>query len=962
MVMGAPTQNRVDEYVKSLITSRKLGGQVVHHHVIPKREPVWADTERKWPGSVAKLFKALAIERMYRHQKSACDLVRNGIHTVVATPTASGKTLIYNLPVFEKIAANQDSRALYIFPLKALAQDQFKTFNRMAAHCSAPQPTAAIYDGDTSAWFRKKIRNDPPNVLFTNPEMIHLAILPHHQKWSPFLRNLRVVVIDEVHTYRGILGSHMAQVFRRLDRICHHYGAKPVYVLASATVANPAQLAGELVAKKVAAVVESGAPTGEKNVLLIDPVQGPAQTAILLLKAALGRGLRTIVYARSRKFTELIAIWAKTQAGRYAAQISAYRAGFQPEERREIEARLASGDLLAVVTTSALELGIDIGDLDLCILVGYPGTMVATWQRGGRVGRRGQSSALVMIAGEDALDHYFIRHPEEFMGRPPEAAVINPHNPSILSKHLVCAAAEMHLNAGEPWLGNPKIQGLLEDLERWGVLLRSGDGRRIYARSKAPHRKVSLRGAGERYTIVSQPNERIIGEIDTQRAFRETHPGAIYLHNGRSHLVQRLEIETRRILIQAVDVAYHTRVLAHRNTDILEIEAQKEVRGTRCFRGKVRVTDQVTDFERIETRSGRKIDRTALDLPPQSFDTEGLWFVVSDEIRAALEGEHMNFMGAIHALEHAAIGIFPLLVMADRDDIGGVSTPLHPQVGTGAIFIYDGIPGGAGISKQVYHAFDKLLTLTRKTIEACQCKKGCPSCVHSPKCGSGNRPIDKAGALFVVNELIRRQGLPISIPHRLPENGAPEPLTHRDRGGHPIGRYGIFDIETQRSAEEVGGWHRAHQMGVSCVVLYDSQTKEYYEFVQDQIPVLIEHLKSLDLVIGFNIKRFDYKVLEGASGFDFWRLPTLDLLERIKDRVGFRISLGNLAKATLGKDKSADGLTALRWWQEGRFARILEYCRQDVEVTRDLYLFGKQKGYLLFEDHDGRSLRVPVDW
>jgi len=369
-------KNTVKEYIQSLNASHRLGNQVVHHTILPDRSPIWSKPDQPLPKEINHIIRSVGIRNLYKHQVDAINLIRSGRHIVVATPTASGKTLIYNLSVIENILNNPASKALYIFPLKALAQDQLRTFEMLTAHAETIQPSAAIYDGDTSAWHRKKIRQTPPNILLTNPEMIHLSMLPHHQKWSQFYSKLDIVVVDEVHTYRGIMGSHMAQVFRRFHRICAYYGTAPTFIFCSATISNPDQLTEQLTGLQVDAIMESGAPAGKKHVVFINPVQGTAQTSILLLKAALYRGLRTIVYTQSRKLTELIAIWAKGESGPFADRISAYRAGFLPEERREIEARLAKGDLLAVISTSALELGIDIGDLDLCILVGYPGTVV----------------------------------------------------------------------------------------------------------------------------------------------------------------------------------------------------------------------------------------------------------------------------------------------------------------------------------------------------------------------------------------------------------------------------------------------------------------------------------------------------------------------------------------------------------------------------------------------------------
>ncbi len=442
-------QSKIGDFLDSLTVSQSLGSQVVFQTVLPATPPDWAEPEKPWPEPIRSLLKATGFENLYRHQARAIDFVRNNRHVIVATPTASGKTLVYDLPVLEHFLTDPDFTALYIFPLKALAQDQLQTFEAFAAHLEPSRPTAAIYDGDTSAYRRKCIREAPPNVVLTNPDMVHLSFLAHHRKWAPFLARLHMVVVDEVHTYRGIMGSHVAQIFRRFERICRHYGASPTFVFSSATVANPAQLTRQLTGLEVITIDKSSAPRGRRHLVFLNPMLGPARAAIVLLKAALEKGLRTIVYTQSRKLTELIALWARNESGAFAERISAYRAGLLPEERRDIEARLANGDLLAVITTSALELGIDIGDLDLCLLVGYPGSVISTWQRGGRVGRSGQDSALILIAGEDALDQYFMRNPRDFIDREPESAVVNPFNIQIMTQHLVCAAAELTLKTDE---------------------------------------------------------------------------------------------------------------------------------------------------------------------------------------------------------------------------------------------------------------------------------------------------------------------------------------------------------------------------------------------------------------------------------------------------------------------------------------------------------------------------------
>ena len=1019
----------INEYVAALKASRRLGTQVVFHGELPRSAPVYGAVRKNWPSPVDHALGESGIDRLYAHQTDAINKVRSGRHVVVATPTASGKTLIYNLPVMERILADPEARALYIFPLKALAQDQLAGFNRLGERMGKIVPSAAIYDGDTTAWHRKKIRSNPPNVLLTNPEMLHLSLLPFHETWMSLFSNLKMIVVDEVHTYRGVMGSHMAQVFRRLIRVCRHYGAAPTFVFCSATISNPADLSTQLTGLEVDAVTRNGAPQGRRHMIFIDPVDGPTQVAIQLLKAALHRGLRTIVYTQSRKMTELISMWVRDRAGEYKSRISAYRAGFLPQERRQIEQKLANGELLAVISTSALELGIDIGDLDLCLLVGYPGTVISTLQRGGRVGRSGQDSATVLIAGEDALDQYFMRHPDQLINREPEAAVINPINPNILSRHLVCAAAELPLTADEDYIGHNIHRDLIEHLEANGELLRSREGDAWYAARKRPHRHVDLRGSGDTYTIVHNHTGDTIGEIDAFRAFKETHPGAVYLHLGATYQVDTLDLATRTARVSEARGDFYTRAMAHKDTEILEIYEEKNIHDTVVCTGRVKVTEQVTGYEKMSIYGKKRLNRFLLDLPPLTFESDGLWFKIPTEISQIAASEHLHFMGGIHALEHAAIGIFPLLVLTDRNDLGGISTPFHPQLNSPAVFIYDAMAGGAGLVRQAFKKAEDLLTHTLNAIKDCPCDNGCPSCVHSPKCGSGNRPIDKAAAVFVINQMLHpkyremarpdQAGHPNAQPLSMPEASRhfklsetadlpveneilQEPdntemaaslsvsnlvrsgkksiqrmrrirrhagqgtrqATHNAWPERAAGeyRYAVLDIETQRSAQEVGGWHRADLMKVSCAVLYDSKTDTYETFLEDRMTELVDVLKTYDVVVGFNIKRFDYRVLSGYTDFDFSRLPTLDILEDVHRHLGYRLSLDHLAGATLGAKKSADGLLALKWWKEGKIEQIAAYCQKDVAITRSLFEYGRENGYLLFTNKAKQTVRLPVKW
>ena len=943
-----------------------LAVDIVGRRFFPAQAPRFADAARPWPPPVQRGLELLGVRELYEHQVRAIDMVRSGRHVVVATPTASGKSLIYNLPVLEACHADRRTRALYLFPLKALAQDQRRALDSLAAGLF-PTPTSAIYDGDTSASQRLRIRRDPPNVLFTNPDMLHLGILPSHEKWSEFFANLKFVVVDEVHTYRGVMGSHMAWVFRRLVRLCRLHGANPTFVCSSATIANPEELASNLTGLPMSAVLEGTAASPPKHMLLLNGVDGAARKAIGLLQEAMKLGLRTIVYCKSRRMTELIALWAGEAEGEERERICAYRAGFLPEERREIEARLSSGELLAVVSTSALELGIDIGGLDLCILVGYPGSIMASLQRSGRVGRGGREAATFLIGHEDALDQYFMHHPEEFFAMKAERAVINPDNPVIAARHLQCAAAEASLHRGDPLV--LENSGLVGDLVRGGELLQSRDGEEFFSKVRQPHRGVALRGTGSTVVIMDTDSGERIGMVDGFRAVLETHPGAVYLHRGVTYVIADLDLETRMAKARRAKVSYYTRVRHEKSTEIIEVSATRPVFGAMVSLGRLKVTDQVTGYDRISTRGGRNLGTVPLDMPPLVFETQGVWIAIPESVRRQVEGQMAHFMGGIHALEHAAIGMMPLLVMMDRNDLGGISIPFHPQVGSAAVFIYDGLPGGCGLAEQAHAEYETLLERTARVIRDCACENGCPACVHSPKCGSGNRPIAKGAALMVL-EGIMNAAPPVEAASR--EFAAPriemtEPPAAAVQDAAlnslpPDFRYAVLDLETRRSAQEVGGWHRADRMGVSCVVVYDSAADDFRDYGQEDVPRLVGELVEFDLVVGFNILRFDYAVLGGLSRFDFSSLPTLDILGSVHETLGYRLSLDHLARETLGAAKSASGMQALAWWKEGRVADIISYCRQDVAVTRDLFLFGVRHGHLLFRNKAEKIVRVPVNW
>lgn len=704
------------------------------------------------PGLVEALQRA-GIDSLYTHQLQAWEIAAES-NLVITSGTASGKSLAFNLPVLDGIAREPKRRALYLYPTKALAQDQA----RKLAQLRPPGLREAIYDGDTPKEERPAIRRKN-NLVLTNPDMLHVALLPHHKRWGDFLANLEWVVVDEAHTYRGVFGSHVANVLRRLRRVARAYGSEPRFLLASATIANPVELAERLVGTPFELIDDDGAPRAGREVAmwnppLLDERTGARRSALSeaadLLAELVSQGVRTICFLKSRRGIELIQRFARENLERrgkpeLAKRIAPYRGGYTPQQRREIEERLSSGELLAVVATDALELGIDVGELDAAICVTFPGTVASLRQMWGRAGRRRRGLA-VYVAGQDALDQFFCRHPEEFVERPVEAAILDHANDQIASRHLVAAAYELPLtDADEEVFG----AGWRERAER---LLAAGELRNAGGRGLLPRRndfvasRIALRSASaDSVAVIERESGEMLGMVEAERAFTTIHPGAIYLHLGRSYEVERLDIEERRAIVSSFDGDWYTRPKKETEIYIERTREQREVAGVQLNFGDVSVTEQVIAFQRVSISEQEPIDIVALELPEQSFVTQALWFVLPEALSSALPTDAL--LGSLHATEHSQIAVLPLIAMCDRWDIGGLSTNVHFQTGRSTIFIYDGHPGGVGITRRGYEEFERLLGDAARLIAECPCESGCPSCVQSPKCGNLNEPLHKAGAL-----------------------------------------------------------------------------------------------------------------------------------------------------------------------------------------------------------------------
>ncbi len=957
--------------------------QVIHHELLPEIKPSFQNAPIQVHDVVKELIKSIAIRSLYSHQAEAVKEALEGKNVALSTSTSSGKTLCYQIPAIDRLVRDPLSHVLMLFPLKALERDQLDSFLTLSSKIGL---NAAVYDGDTPESERKKIRNNPPRALITNPDMLHLGLLAFHDSWRNFFKNLSLIVLDEVHTYKGIFGSHVSQVLSRTKRICGLYGKRPQFVSCSATIGNPGKFVSTLINDDVSVVDKSGAPSPQRHFVFLNPIVSPYTVASSLFVRAVESGLKTIVFTRARKITELITLWALNEAPNLRNRISSYRAGFLPEERREIEAKLFSGKLDGVISTSALEMGIDVGGLDLCILVGYPGTIVNTWQRGGRVGRQGRPSAIVMIAGQDALDQYFVHNPSDFFVRKCEEATLDPLNIEVLKKHIPCAAAESPIDPSETWIKTKEAQTALENLLDTGVIYRSPDGS-LNSVNPRPHRDVDLRNVGGSYSIFLESGKKPIGVSSGARAFHECHEGAIYLHRTKQYVVKKLDLERHNVFVAPCSVSYYTKCISEKDTKILGAPLRcREFPGFMAREAKLRVTERVIGYEKRRTNGQDLIGVLDLQLPLLTFDTVGLWIEIPDQIKHAISKSGLHFMGGIHAMEHAAISMFPLFALCERDDIGGISCPEHEQVCRAAVFIYDGHPGGVGLSSRVFDVLEDLLQTTLKLVKSCECEIGCPSCIHSPKCGSGNKPLDKQACIKILEYLLQPELLSNSqkapVPQKKPQNKRPKPsaiemgpvvppaieqpadqmkelVMPPNKQTSP--EIVFFDLETQKLADDVGGWKHVAKMKLSIAVTY-SNISGFHAFTEETVNELVKSLKIADLVVGFNHIKFDYEVLSAYTGENLRIGRNLDILLEVQKTIGHRLSLNHLAQFTLGMKKSGSGMDAPVWFQQGRFDLLEKYCRDDVIITRDLYQFGVENGYLLYQRRDGRTVRVPVSW
>ncbi|WP_338931809.1 DEAD/DEAH box helicase [Streptomyces netropsis] len=758
-----------------LATGADRAARITHTEHLPPRPGRHAPWPEKIRPEVIGAIRAAGIDRPWAHQALTAEHALRGESVVVATGTASGKSLAYLAPVLSALLDGSEApngrgaTALYLAPTKALAADQRRAVRALAAPLGkGVRP--AVYDGDTPVEEREWVRQYA-NYALTNPDMLHRSILPAHPKWASFLRALRYVVIDECHTYRGVFGSHVAQVLRRLRRVCARYGADPVFLLASATASDPATAATRLTGLPVVEVTEDASPRGEVVFALWEPPltelhgergapvrrTATAETANLLTDLVV-QGVRTVAFVRSRRGAELVALITQERLAAVdrslPSRVAAYRGGYLPEERRAIERALHTGELLGLSATTALELGVDVAGLDAVLISGYPGTRASLWQQAGRAGRTGRGALAVLIARDDPLDTYLVHHPEALFRQPVESTVLDPDNPYVLAPHLCAAAAELPLTESDLSLFGPETPGLLSQLEGRKLLRRRGSAWHWTRRERAVDLADIRGGGGRPVQVVEEGTGRLLGTVDASAAHTAVHDGAVHLHQGRTYLVRHLDLEDSVALVEEAAPPYSTTARDTTAISILETSAEIPWGDARLCFGSVEVTNQVVSFLRRKLITGEVLGESKLDLPPRTLRTRAVWWTVTEDHldEARIHPEAVG--GALHAAEHASIGMLPLFATCDRWDIGGVSVPLHPDTALPTVFVYDGHPGGAGFAERAFHTAASWLTATREAIAACECDTGCPSCIQSPKCGNGNDPLDKRAAIRLLTRLL----------------------------------------------------------------------------------------------------------------------------------------------------------------------------------------------------------------
>ena len=748
----------IDDFIQSIKHMQGYKKQIVHVQEIPPQEAMFGELEKTLPQNIQNCLLTRDIH-LYSHQAEAINKARAGKNVAIVTPTASGKTLAFNIPVLEALTKDPQATALYLYPTKALTNDQLKVLRELEKETGI-QAYPNVYDGDTPQSQRASIRENS-KIILSNPYGLH-QYLPWHYKWRSFLGNLKFVVIDEAHVYRGVFGSNVAMLLRRLMRVCNYYHADPQIILSSATIANPEEHAKKLTGKDFEIVSNDGAPRGKKSFLFWNPPfiddanttrRSTHQETKDLLTLNITKNLQTLCFTTSRQMAELITRWTKEdlkkRSPKLVNSVTAYRAGYLPQERREIENRLKTKSLIGVVSTNALELGIDIGSLDSVIISGYPGTVISTWQQAGRAGRTNADSLVTLVAFQNPLDQYFMKHPRDFFCRPHEQAIIDLHNRYISLGHIMCAASELPLTKADKKYFPELFQESVQALEQQNLVRKTPRGY-VYSGTARPVEVVSLESISDK-TVTVTCNGNILETLTLNKAYEEAHAGAVLLHQGETYISEELDLSKLTAKVTQENVNYYTEALKTVDVAIKKTLEEKQI-GIQVGLGELITTEFYHTY--ITKSYDEVVERKPLNLPPLSFATVGMWFIIPEDIKKQIEDSGLDFDGGIHAVEHAMIAMAPIFAMCDRWDIGGMSTPLHPDTGNPTIFIYDGFEGGIGISENLYQNIKPLFEKTLGLIDNCECKDGCPSCIYSPKCGNENKPLDKKAASIILHRIL----------------------------------------------------------------------------------------------------------------------------------------------------------------------------------------------------------------
>ncbi len=748
----------IEDFIKNIKQSSSYKQQIVHVQELSAQEPKYNTLEKELPDNIQNCLLDRKIS-FYSHQAQAIDLARQGKNVVIATPTASGKTLAFNIPVLDALTKDKKATALYLYPTKALTNDQLKVLKEFEKETGI-KASPNIYDGDTPQSQRASIRENS-KIILTNPYGLH-QYLPWHYKWRTFLQNIKFIIIDEAHVYRGVFGSNVAMLLRRLMRICNYYHSDPQIILSSATIANPEEHAKRLTGKDFEIISQDGAPKGKKTFLFWNPPfididqtirRSTHQETKDLLTLSILKNLQTLCFTTSRQIAELITRWTreelKQRAPKLQNTVTAYRAGYLPQERRLIENRLKNKELSGVVSTNALELGIDIGSLDSVIISGYPGTVISTWQQAGRAGRTNADSMVTLVAFQNPLDQYFMKHPEDFFGRPHEQAIIDLHNQYISLGHIMCAASELPLTDNDKTFFPELFSESIQALEQQNLVRKTPRGY-VYSGTARPVEVVNLESISNK-TVTVFCNGKVLETLTLNKAYEEAHQGAVLLHQGETYISEELNLTDLTAKVKQEDVNFYTEALKDVDVTVKKTFEEKQQK-VKIGLGELVITEYYHQY--IMKTYDEVIKRMPLDLPPLTFSTVGMWFTIPDQLKEEVEAKKLDFAGGLHAVEHAMIAISPMFAMCDRWDIGGLSTPLHPDTAEPTIFIYDGFEGGIGISETLYANIKPLWEKTLKLIENCECKEGCPSCIYSPKCGNENEPLDKEAAIIILRHLV----------------------------------------------------------------------------------------------------------------------------------------------------------------------------------------------------------------